>query len=260
MDPNIAGAPQQAPMNIAGPPSFGPGRVPTGRKELRYPTGQLSTELGTTFNDPTIPEPYNANTFVNFPSIAPNGRIEAQREVAERFKKQGGVDVVTGKDWTRRFTNPNDAAKVSQQQSQSISTPLYEALQDIQVRLPHPSELKFFKQNKQIPAMMTEDGTVAENPYAEKPNGKKFSPKELAAVQMNEKIRVWLKRNNVELDFKLTPGQQKQFKTYGEPLDMRHTIIARILTGDPSAGTATPEQQAIAQQIEKEISQPQGIR
>jgi hypothetical protein len=153
---------------------------------------------------------------------------------------------------------PHEAVKASQRNSASTTTPLFNSLQDIQVRLPHPSELKFFKQNTHIPAMMTEDGAVTENPFAKKPDGKPFSPKELAAVQMNEKIRVWLKRQEVNLGFDLTPAQQKQFKTYGELQDIQHTIIARILTGDPSAGEATPEQQAIAQQVKAAILQNKG--
>jgi len=137
-------------------------------------------------------------------------------------------------------------------------------------REPFPAERDFFLNqevsglppDKIAQGIAAEDNKVTLNPFSLQGN------KDKEGVKQNEQIRLYLRNNHPDITFHLSPEQREAFKTYGyqakTPRErdqaVRDTIMARILTGDPSAGTATPEQQAIAQQIEKEISQPQGTR
>jgi hypothetical protein len=60
---------------------------------------------------------------------------------------------------------------------------------------------------------------------------------------LNEAARVHMRRNFDAPQFTLTPAQTERFKGYSDDeADVRATIAARILSGDTSAGDATPEQ------------------
>jgi hypothetical protein len=52
--------------------------------------------------------------------------------------------------------------------------------------------------------------------------------------------------------FALTPEQESAFAKYSDnPVDRASTVAARILSGDPSALSPTPEQTAYVQQLRK---------
>jgi hypothetical protein len=122
-----------------------------------------------------------------------------------------------------------------------------------EVRGAYQSEDEFFKKNPNVAGMAAEDGRIVLNPYS------KNSPQEQASVAKNEAIRLWMRDQKLQPKFNLTDAQKKQFEgtEYGKPsneLHAKHTIIARILTGDPSAKDATPMQKKWAKSVMKRIN------
>lgn len=113
-------------------------------------------------------------------------------------------------------------------------------------REPFESETKYFSENPNVAGMGTEDKKIILNPH------RTFTDVEKQSVLKNEAIRLWLKDKNITPDFELTPDQVKTFK--GTPyekdeLALKHSIISRMLSGDPSAGVTTPDQQTWADKI-----------
>lgn len=102
----------------------------------------------------------------------------------------------------------------------------------------YPGEDKYFKENPKVGGMMTEDNRVIINPYS------KLSDKEKDAIRINESIRLIFKQENIVPNIEISDKQRAFFK--GTPYEnneeaMKQTIMARILTNDPSA-KATKEQ------------------
>ena len=113
------------------------------------------------------------------------------------------------------------------------------------VRKPYESEDKYFKANPNVAGMATEDGAVILNPYST------LSDTEKQAVALNEAYRLYMRENKIVPKFELTE-EQKKFFTGSEyannPDAAKQTIVARILSGDPSA-KATAQQKAEAKKI-----------
>ena len=102
--------------------------------------------------------------------------------------------------------------------------------------------------------MATEDGKIIINPYSG------LSDAEKRAVAQNEGLRLWMREHDFAPDFAVTPAQREAFKNteYGKPENetfLKQTIVARILTGDKSAGAYTKEQAAWADKLRRMISQ-----
>lgn len=119
-------------------------------------------------------------------------------------------------------------------------------------RDPYKSELEFFKKRPEVAGMATEDNKIILNPYSQN------TKKEQAAVAQNEALRLFMKVTKVSPDFELTKEQQDFFKKteYGSnPEAAKQTILARILSGDPSAKNVTPEQIQAAKDLEAQIMQ-----
>ena len=120
-----------------------------------------------------------------------------------------------------------------------------------QIRKPFAGEDKYFKSRPDVGGMAAEDGKIVLNPYSS------LKEQEKMQVAKNEAIRLWIRDNKPELPFDVTKEQAKAFsKTeYGSnPQALKETIVARILTGDPSARVATPEQQAFANKLMGKIT------
>ena len=120
-----------------------------------------------------------------------------------------------------------------------------------QIRKPFAGEDKFFKGRPDVGGMAAEDGKIVLNPYSS------LKEQEKMQVAKNEAIRLWIRDNKPELPFEVTKEQSKAFsKTeYGSnPQALKETIVARVLTGDPSA-MATPEQQSFANKLMGKITQ-----
>lgn len=117
-----------------------------------------------------------------------------------------------------------------------------------EVRKPYESEDLYFKKNPSVAGMATEDGRIILNPYS------KNKPEEQQAVARNEAMRLWMRQNKLEPKFTVTPEQMAQFEgtEYAKPenlTNLQHTIIARILSGDPSAGNVTEMQRKWAEYV-----------
>lgn len=103
-------------------------------------------------------------------------------------------------------------------------------------RQPTASEQIFFQQNKHVAGMASEDDRVVMNPHSS------LSDTEKAAVRENETARIYMRRN-MPATFALTEEQKSKFSKYSKnEQDIKDTIAARILSGDPSAGAPTDEQ------------------
>jgi hypothetical protein len=117
-------------------------------------------------------------------------------------------------------------------------------------RDPEEGELEFFKKRPEVAGMATEDNKIILNPYS------KNTAEEQQAVAKNEAFRLFMKMQELVPSFELTKEQQEFFKDTEYEKDTaaaKQTILARILSGDPSAKNATPEQLKEAKQLEQEI-------
>jgi hypothetical protein len=108
-------------------------------------------------------------------------------------------------------------------------------------RNPEQGELDYFKSNPTVTGMAADDNKVILNPYS------KLSKAEKDAVALNEYGRIIMRTNpNFAPNFKLTDEQTKFLgsNTYKDApeQDRMATIAARLLSGDPSAGTPTIDQ------------------
>jgi hypothetical protein len=108
-------------------------------------------------------------------------------------------------------------------------------------RSPEEGELEYFKSNPTVTGMAADDNRVILNPYS------KLSKAEKDAVALNEYGRIIMRTNpNFAPNFKLTDEQTKFLgsNTYKDApeQDRMATIAARLLSGDPSAGTPTIDQ------------------
>jgi len=120
-----------------------------------------------------------------------------------------------------------------------------------QIRKPFAGEDKFFKGRPEVGGMAAEDGKIVLNPYSS------LKEQEKMQVAKNEAIRLWMRDNKPELPFEVTKEQAKAFSgtEYGSnPQALKETIVARVLTGDPSA-MATPAQQSFANKLMGKITQ-----
>jgi hypothetical protein len=121
-----------------------------------------------------------------------------------------------------------------------------EGVYGIGMREPYESELEYFKNNPNVAGMAAEDDKIILNPYS------KLKPQEQESVKLNEAARVHMRRKMLPSPrYALTPEQEKAFSTYGTGNidDIRQTLAARILSGDPSALTPTPEQLEYVKQL-----------
>ncbi len=107
------------------------------------------------------------------------------------------------------------------------------------VREPYKGELDYFNKNPNVSGMATEDKSIILNPFS------KLNSQQQESVARNEAIRLWLKDKQINPDFAITPEQQKLFKGTSYEKDemaLKHTILGRMLTNDPSVGSPTQEQ------------------
>ncbi len=114
----------------------------------------------------------------------------------------------------------------------------------------YDGEDSYFKGNPHVSGMAAEDGQIIFNPYSK---GVNFD-----AVGKNEAARLWMMQNKFAPAFNLTDAQLAAFK--GTPYEknqeaLKHSILARIISGDPSAGQVTPEQRQWADVLMRSLSE-----
>ena len=98
--------------------------------------------------------------------------------------------------------------------------------------------------------MATEDNKIILNPYSS------LNDIEKHQVGLNEGVRLFLRENpNYIGNFGLTKQQKQSLGNYSNNIDdIRSTILARILTNDPSAGNATIRQKFNANRVRNAIN------
>ena len=121
-----------------------------------------------------------------------------------------------------------------------------------ETRISYSSESAYFKENPNVGGMATSDNRIVLNPYS------KLNKKQLQSVAQNEAIRLWLRDNNVDPKFNVTPMQVESFRgtEYEKPenlLHLKHTLISRYLSGDPSSGELTEMQKEWAEWIRNQL-------
>lgn len=121
-----------------------------------------------------------------------------------------------------------------------------------EVRSPYQSELLYFHANPHVGGMAAEDGRIILNPIST------LKPDEQMAVARNEAARLYMRENKLVPNFDITPEQKAAFATteYGSAQNEPHlksTIAARILTGDPSVGSATQQQKEYVAWLQSQL-------
>ena len=117
-------------------------------------------------------------------------------------------------------------------------------------REPSKSELEFFKNRPEVGGYAAEDNKIVMNPYSS------LKPSEQDSVAQNEAMRLFMRNNKYSPEFDLTPEQKKFFKgtEYGKDISSaRQSVIARILTGDPSVGNVSDEQKQAAAEFMSQL-------
>ena len=113
-----------------------------------------------------------------------------------------------------------------------------------------PEEDAYFRANPHVAGMAADDDLVILNPYSGR------SDPERSAVYANEAARLWMRKTGTPA-FPLTADQSRFLDgteySRGSSDDRRATILARILSGDPSAGQATREQIDAANKIRRRM-------
>lgn len=110
-------------------------------------------------------------------------------------------------------------------------------------------EDEYFRNNPHVSGMAAEDGNIIFNPYSK---GVNFD-----SVGKNEAARLWMRENKVEPKFNLTEAQKAAFRGTEYENDeaaLKHSIMARIISGDPSAGQVTPMQQTWSDWLLKNLN------
>ena len=118
------------------------------------------------------------------------------------------------------------------------SNPLGEAMR--LVRGPSESETRFFKSSPGVGGYAAPDGRIVLNPFSS------LSEQQKQSVMMNEFYRLKMRNPMIGSPPRATPGQLERFQSYGSPQDISGTVIARMLSGDLSAGSPSFAQSGYA--------------
>jgi hypothetical protein len=116
------------------------------------------------------------------------------------------------------------------------------------VRKASQEEVQWFKVNQNVSGYASDDGFIVISPFT------KLSKKEIKSVCINEAIRLFMREYQINPKIKLTRMQTNFFKgtVYENNADEAcQSIIARIISGDPSALDYTYHQRALANKIYK---------
>ena len=129
-------------------------------------------------------------------------------------------------------------------------------------RDPSASEASFFKKNPEVSGFASEDGMIVLNPH------RKFTDEEEMSLLVNKASRLAIRRAPRSLAFPITQQQQGMFNDFaarGVPgersgQDIRETILARLVAGDPSAGIPNKPQVTEANRFRTELMRFLGNR
>ena len=155
--------------------------------------------------------------------------------------------------------NPFNNTLIGSKQNHNVEKPL--ANVKYPEDKPDKETLDYFKKNPNVSGMAIGAGLngydgerrVVVNPYS------KLTPEGRKSLVENERIRHFMDETKPQLKFKPTNKQVEYFSgtEYGKPENidkLRQTIVARIMTGDSSAGDVTPEQRKAASSVSEQWS------
>ena len=160
-----------------------------------------------------------------------------EQAVEKRLARPAASPLKSGLSFNLKKQNGNNLVQVSNQ--------------DYPVVDPDPDTLEYFKNNTQVRGMAVGGGMSASapdsprvvmvNPYA------KLPPESEKYLIDNERIRHFIDEKKYDFTSKPTAQQVAFFKgeEYGKPEHekyLKQTLVARVITGDESAGDFTPEQ------------------
>jgi hypothetical protein len=114
------------------------------------------------------------------------------------------------------------------------------------VRAPYSGEDSYFKANPHVGGYAAEDQAVVLNPYAPLTDAGRSS------VALNEAARLHMMDSGAIHNFPLSPHQQQFFANtpYGSnPQMAKHTVVARLISGDPSAAPYSDAQKLAAESV-----------
>ena len=121
-----------------------------------------------------------------------------------------------------------------------------------EARNPYPGELSYFEKNPFVAGMAAEDDRITLNPAVQDPRARE-------AVMLNEAVRLFMRQNNLRAP-QATKEQLGLFSGTpyaSDPQSLGDSIVARLLSGDPSARNATQEQQDYAKWLSS-LLKPEG--
>ena len=119
-------------------------------------------------------------------------------------------------------------------------------------RDPYPSEVEWFRSNPTVGGYAAPDNKVVVNPFTT------LSPEEIQGLIENESARIFMRQNYAARpttqSFPLTEQQQQlPYPESAPPQEPQHalrsTVAARMLAGDPSAGTNTQAQEKFLEEL-----------
>lgn len=121
-----------------------------------------------------------------------------------------------------------------------------------EIREPNEIENNFFRENKDVAGMATDDNRIILNSFSG------LTPENQRSVAENEATRLHMREKGYKFDFPVPQVMQNPFKgsIYSKPENLHHlqsTIISRGVAGDPSAGEMTPAQQIWVNRIKSEM-------
>ena len=108
----------------------------------------------------------------------------------------------------------------------------------------YKGEDEYFYNNQHVGGMATEDNHIIINPYS------KLNNEERDSIRKNEAARLAMRNGYPRPSFELSTEQKEKFGQYSQDeQDQKETIIGRIISGDPSVGGITKEQQMYADEL-----------
>jgi hypothetical protein len=114
------------------------------------------------------------------------------------------------------------------------------------VRQPYADENNFFRANPGVAGYAADDQAVVLNPHSP------LSEDGKSSVALNEAARLHMMNRGTIHNFPLTDQQQQFFANtpYGNnPQMAKHTVVARLLSGDPSAAPYSDAQKMAAESV-----------
>ena len=144
--------------------------------------------------------------------------------------------------------NKNKARKAVKIARNLDTSTLQKSVFGYPIRKPNKNEEAYFRQNPNVAGMAADDMHIILNPYS--PN----TLDQQQRVTINEAVRLSMREHGDIFTFDVPQINSAPFagSIYADPSNKHHlqsTIIARIISGDTSAGEVTPEQRVAADMI-----------